>query len=218
MSEPALDPVPVDRLLAGALQADPSGPFLTFYDDATGERIELSLTSLQNWVAKTANLFVDEFDLEAGDVVTVALPPHWQGVAIVLGVALAGGTVGPAGRVAVFAEGDAPPDAEDLVGLGLRPMGGGLRTPQPGVLDFAREVPGHGDHFAAVAPADLEVGVPLADRLLTTSLDPLVSVLAGRGSLVLCRNADPAKLADRAATERVTATWGVDVPGLPRRG
>ena len=41
-------PVAVDRLLAEALRADPSGPFLTFYDDATGERIELSLTSLQN--------------------------------------------------------------------------------------------------------------------------------------------------------------------------
>ena len=67
-SSPA-DSVPVDRLLDGALRADPSGPFLTFYDDATGERIELSLTSLENWVAKTANLLVDELDLEPGDVV-----------------------------------------------------------------------------------------------------------------------------------------------------
>jgi uncharacterized protein (TIGR03089 family) len=212
------EPVPVDRLLASALRNDPSGPFLTFYDDATGERIELSLTSLQNWVAKTANLFVDEFDLEAGDVVSVDLPPHWQSAVVLLGVALAGAEVGPAGRVAVFAEGDTPPDAEDLVGLGLRPMGGGLRTPQAGVLDYAREVPGHGDHFVGVAPADVEVGEPLGDRLLSTSLDPLLAVLAGHGSLVLCRNADPAKLADRASRELVTATWGVDVPGLPRRG
>ncbi len=46
-------------------------------------------------------------------------------------------------------------------------MGGGLRTPQPGVLDFAREVPGHGDH-RGVAPAELEVGEPVPDRLLTS--------------------------------------------------
>src|SRR3978361_905302 len=84
---------PVDRLLAAALRADPSGPFLTFYDDATGERVGLSLTSLENWVAKTANLLVDELDLEPGEDVLVALPPHWQAAVIRLAVPLAGGVV-----------------------------------------------------------------------------------------------------------------------------
>lgn len=210
--------LPVDRLLAAALRHDPSGPFLTFYDDATGERVELSLTSLDNWVAKTANLLVDELDLDLGEPVAVALPPHWQTAVVVLAVALAGGVVGPGGRVAFFAEGNPAPDAEELVGLGLRPLGGGMRTPVPGVLDYAREVPSFGDRFAAVAPAALEVGTPIPDRLLTDSLAPLTDVLAGHGSLVLCRNPDPARLADRAATERATATWGLDVAGLPRRG
>src|SRR5437660_6789212 len=121
-----------DRLLADALRNDPSGPFLTFYDDATGERVELSLTSLENWVAKTANLLVDELDLEPGETVVVDLPPHWQAAVIRLAVAVAGGLVGSAGRVAFFAEGAPEPDAEELVGLGLRPLGGGLRTPRPG--------------------------------------------------------------------------------------
>lgn len=210
--------LPVDRLLATALRNDPSGPFLTFYDDATGERVELSLTSLENWVAKTANLLVDEFDLEPDEPVTVDLPPHWQTAVIVLAVGLAGGVVGAGGRIAFFGEGNPAPDAEELVGLGLRPLGGGLRTPVPGVLDYAREVPTHGDRFAAVAPAAVEVGEPIADRLLTDSLAPLVDVLAGHGSLVLCRNVDAAKLTDRAATERATASWGLDVEGLPRRG
>src|SRR6195952_4274624 len=150
----------VDRLLADALRADPSGPFLTFYDDATGERLELSLTSLDNWVAKTANLLLDELDLEPGETVRVDLPAHWQTAVIMLAVAVAGGIGGPAGRIAFFAEGAPEPDAEELVGLGLRPLGGGLRTPRAGVLDYAREVPRHGDRFAAVAPAALEPGDP----------------------------------------------------------
>lgn len=212
--------VPVDRLLSGALRADPAGPFLTFYDDATGERVELSLTSLENWVAKTANLLVDELDLEPGEPVSVQLPAHWQTAVVLLGTGLAGGTTGTAegARIAFFAEGADEPDADELVGLGLRPMGGGLRTPRAGVLDYAREVPTHGDRFAVSAPASVEVGDPIADRLLTDSLDPLLPVLAGHGSLVLCRHPEAAKLADRAVTERATATWGLDVPGLPRRG
>lgn len=208
----------LDRLLAGALRADPSGPFLTYYDDATGERVELSLTSVENWVAKTANLLVDELDLEPGETVTVELPPHWQTAVIQLAVAAAGGVVGPGGRIAFFAEGAPEPDAEELVGLGLRPLGGGLRSPRSGVLDYAREVPTHGDRFAAVAATELEVAQPIGDRLLTDTLDPLVAVLAGHGSLVLCRNPDISRLAERAATERATASWGLDVEGLPRRG
>ncbi len=208
----------LDRLLASALRSDPSGPFLTFYDDATGERIELSLTSLENWVAKTANLLVDELDLEPGEPVAVDLPPHWQSAVVVLAVGVAGGRLGPSGRIAFYAEGGPVPEAEEVVGLGLRPLGGGLRTPVPGVLDYAREVPSYGDHFAAVEPADVGDVTPVPDRLLTRTLDPLLGVLAGAGSLVLCRNPDPAKLAERAATERATASWGIDVDGLPRLG
>jgi uncharacterized protein (TIGR03089 family) len=208
----------VDRLLAAALRADPSGPFLTFYDDASGERVELSLTSLSNWVAKTANLLVDELGLEAGEPVAVHLPPHWQTVVIRLAVGVAGGLVSEVGRIAFIAEGDPQPDAEEIVGLGLGPLGGGLRTPRAGVLDYAREVPSFGDRFAASTPVEVGDVRPVADRLLTDTWEPLLPVLAGSGSLVLCRHPDPAALARRAATERVTATWGLDVPGLPRRG
>ena len=37
-------------------------PFLTWYDDHRDERIELSYRTFDNWVAKTANLLVDERD------------------------------------------------------------------------------------------------------------------------------------------------------------
>jgi len=40
---------------------DASLPLMTFYDDATGERTELSGATLANWVSKTANLlFIHE--------------------------------------------------------------------------------------------------------------------------------------------------------------
>jgi uncharacterized protein (TIGR03089 family) len=47
-------------LLATARDRDPARPLVTHYDDATGERVELSATTLENWVSKTANLLQDE--------------------------------------------------------------------------------------------------------------------------------------------------------------
>lgn len=37
------------------LRADSVGPRITYYDDATSERIELSAATLANWAAKTGN-------------------------------------------------------------------------------------------------------------------------------------------------------------------
>jgi uncharacterized protein (TIGR03089 family) len=53
-------------------------PFLTWYDDHRNERIELSYRTFDNWVAKTANLLVDELGVEPGDRVGAALVDHWQ--------------------------------------------------------------------------------------------------------------------------------------------
>ena len=41
------------EILDPLLAANPAGPRITFYDDATGERIELSSVTLANWAAKT---------------------------------------------------------------------------------------------------------------------------------------------------------------------
>ena len=47
-------------LLDPIVKRDPVGPRITYYDDATGERIEVSAVTLANWAAKTANLLQDE--------------------------------------------------------------------------------------------------------------------------------------------------------------
>src|ERR671931_2549199 len=65
-------------LLDAALRRDPARPLLTFYDDATGERAELSVTTFATWVAKTANLLRDDLGAGPGDTVSVDLPLHWQ--------------------------------------------------------------------------------------------------------------------------------------------
>ena len=63
--------------LAQALRTDPGGPFVTFYDEASGERQELSTTTYANWVAKASGLLVDEHGLERGDSIRIDLPTHW---------------------------------------------------------------------------------------------------------------------------------------------
>src|ERR1700733_9071359 len=68
------------------LRADPVGPRITYYDDGTGERIELSAVTLANWAAKTANLLRDELGAGPASRVAVLLPPHWQTAAVLFGV------------------------------------------------------------------------------------------------------------------------------------
>jgi uncharacterized protein (TIGR03089 family) len=150
-------------LFRAAVAADPTRPLLTFYDDATGERTELSGTTLENWVAKTANLLVDGCGLGPGDTAAVVLPPHWQTAAVLLGAWSAGlsvgyadpatGSAGPAevGFVTAGRVADAP-DSGDRFVLGLAPMALPMREVPAGFVDYVAEVRGHGDHFRPYAP------------------------------------------------------------------
>jgi uncharacterized protein (TIGR03089 family) len=209
-------------LLAGALRSDPGRPLLTMYDDATGERIELSVTTFANWVFKTANLLIDELMLDPDELVSLDLPAHWQPAVIQVAVLVAGGRIAtdPA-RITFWLEGTelpSDPVVEEIVGLSLRPMGMGLSATPPGVMDYAVDVRGHGDHYSPRNPATLVTVEPLAERVLTERLDPLLAALAGGGSLVLCRHTDATKLLHRAQTELATATLGLEVAGLVRLG
>jgi uncharacterized protein (TIGR03089 family) len=63
---------------------------LTYCDDATGERVELSATELGGWAARVAALLRDGCGLSAGARAAVMLPPHWQTAAVLLGCWSAG--------------------------------------------------------------------------------------------------------------------------------
>jgi uncharacterized protein (TIGR03089 family) len=147
----------VGGLFETLVATDPTRPLLTFYDDASGERTELSGATLGNWVAKTANTLVDDLDLEPGQWAAVGLPPHWQTAAVLLGcwtVGLAVTTAPDPAEVAfltVEAAGDEWPAVERYV-LGLHPFGLPLPNVPEGCLDFTSEVRTHGDHFAARTP------------------------------------------------------------------
>ena len=128
-------------LLSLTVRREPAAPLITHYDDATAERIELSAATLANWVAKTANLLQDEFDVGPGSAVAVSLPVHWQTAAVLLAVWSCGATVVDTapedyGRLAdvdvvlaaqdrLAAVADAGEDAVDvdLLGLSLHPLG-----------------------------------------------------------------------------------------------
>jgi uncharacterized protein (TIGR03089 family) len=86
-------------------------PFLTWYDDARGQRVELSYKTFDNWVAKVANLLVDELDAGPGDRVAAVLVDHWQ-TAVVLAASWRAG----AGVVAVDPDAGAAALAEALGG------------------------------------------------------------------------------------------------------
>jgi uncharacterized protein (TIGR03089 family) len=163
MSEPV---VPVD-LLHAAIATDPAAPLVTFYDDATGERVELSAKTFGNWVAKTANLLVDGLGAQPGDEAVLALPPHWQTAvwlfacwsAGLVAVPVEPGGIGAVdGDLMVVTEPDLPgavaQGAAEIVGLSLHALGLPLRDCPPGVTDYAADVRAYGDVFTPYAPID----------------------------------------------------------------
>jgi uncharacterized protein (TIGR03089 family) len=220
----------VREVFAAAVDVDPTRPLLTFYDDATGERTELSGATLANWVAKTANLLVDGVGLGNSDRALVLLPAHWQSAAVLLGCWSAGLTVMSGGDL------DGVPDiafvaadraSEVTVGeryaLGLHPFGLPLRDVPPGYADFSVEVRGYGDRFTPAAPATgqealcaraalraAELKIGAGDRILVDAgaypdpVDWLLAGLSARASIVLFANPDPDRLAARVAAERVS--------------
>ena len=151
------------ELLGPELRRQPGRPLLTWYDERTGERVELSVATYANWVAKTASLLADEHGLERGDVLLVDLPTHWLGP-VVLGAAW---TVGLA---VAFPSYDADPaavvcgpsgvdrwaaraDRLTVLACSLLPMGARFAEPVPaGVHDVGIEVWGQPDAFTPYDP------------------------------------------------------------------
>lgn len=159
----ATERTPAD-LLRSALAADPGRPLVTFYDDATGERVELSVATFANWVAKTANLLQGDLAAGPGDRVALLLPAHWQTAVWLLACASVGAVAdvgGDPGAADVVVSGPDTLEAAracsgERLALALRPLGGRFPQPPAGFADYAVEVPGQGDRFAPFAPVDPE--------------------------------------------------------------
>ncbi|MBV1849521.1 TIGR03089 family protein [Catellatospora tritici] len=146
----------ISQLFAATVSADPARPLLTWYDDATGERTELSGATLANWVSKTANLLVDGLGLGPGSVASIALPPHWQTAAIMLASWTAGLAVSHSDELpadVAFVAADTAPTAPDTYAVGLHPFALPLRGLPAGVSDWVSSARAHGDFYGG-PPAD----------------------------------------------------------------
>jgi uncharacterized protein (TIGR03089 family) len=175
--------------------ADPGRPRVTWYGTG-GERIELSGAVLTNWVAKTTNLLVEEFDAGPGVRVGLDLPAHWRTAVWALAAWRCGAevVVGPGVDDADVVVTDRPADhdgASQLVAVALpalaRRFDGAV---PPGAVDAAGAVMTYGD-VIGWAP----------------EVDPARAALSGPGTAVA-----HARLATWAGTtgERVLVEAGAD--------
>lgn len=188
-------------LLADLLRADPGRPLVTFYDDATGERVELSVATYANWVAKASSLLVEELDLERGDTLLLDLPTHWLGP-VFLGAAWnAGLTVAWSGHTSPSAIACGPGSLEDhspqagripVVASALLPLGVRFTEPLPDdVHDFGAEVWSQPDSFIPWDPPTADdPALPGLDQreLLTPTTGEVADLVAGGGRLLTTAN------------------------------
>jgi uncharacterized protein (TIGR03089 family) len=160
-------------ILDPLMASDPVGPRITYYDDATGERIELSTATLANWAAKTGNLLRDELGAAPSSRVAVMLPAHWQTAAVLFGIWWIGAEVVTTGQADIaLCTIDRLTDADDAVGMGeiavlsLDPFGKPVPDLPVGVTDYATAVRVHGDQISPErAPGVALDGRSVADVL-----------------------------------------------------
>jgi uncharacterized protein (TIGR03089 family) len=212
-------------------------PFITWYDDHRDERVELSYKTFGNWVAKTANLLVDELGAEPGDRVGAVLADHWQTPIVLAACWRAGVSVvvldpaasdpPPEGLVAAFVREEHLGFAEtalggttvvaltaDLLGRSQRDLGK--------ALSFSRLVPSMGDEFdggpdpagdALTAGGDAATMAGLVERAAAlagrTGLGDTDRLLSGR-SLLTVDGAVAGLLAPFLGGAGVVLTAGLD--------
>jgi len=216
-------------LLDAALRHEPGRPLVTAYDEATGARTELSVTTYANWVAKTANLFLDEYLLDPGDTVRLDLPAHWLGPVFVGAAYLAGLSITEATDpdsdpelTVCGPEGLADRDTSTpVLACSLTPFATPFAEALPaGVDDYGKLWPGQSDVFTGMPPepgsqstllAQGRSAVSAGARILTDAnlAEPahqalLVGALAGGGSLVLVAAPRDADWTTRYEAERPT--------------
>jgi uncharacterized protein (TIGR03089 family) len=149
----------LETLMAAATTAAEL-PVLTYYDDATGERIDLTADALAGWAARVARLLHEGCGLGPGDRAAVLLPPHWQTAAVLLGAWSA--NVSVSFRLAATA--------------GLTPLGANEDEPFDAVFVARHRIDDWLDHVPAgrhrfvlgAAPGDIPAGY----RDLTAALEP----------------------------------------------
>lgn len=176
-------------LLTDLVRRDAGRPLVTFYDERTGERTELSVATWANWVAKAGSLLVDELGLERGDTLVVDLPTHWL-TTVFLGAAWSTGlVVADAGATEPSAVVTGPaglptwgPVAHRLPVLACALLPLGVRFPDPlpaGVHDVGVEIWSQPDSFAPWDPPSDDDPAVAFDGLTLTQAQMWEAAAAG---------------------------------------
>jgi uncharacterized protein (TIGR03089 family) len=210
------------------MRAEPSRPFVTYYDEATGERTELSVKSLGNWVAKTHHFLSTELGLGVGDTARVVLPCHWLSVPVYLGVLTAGLALASDGEADVAFVAPGGPALRDAYVVAPAPSGApddyiGAVRPQedkwPSVhspasgADPCIDSLSRADVVARASDRAAVLDIAPSARVLSTRpwhstddvVDTLLAPLVAGGSVVYVVNcADEAVVDKRMGQERAT--------------
>lgn len=159
MTSPAMGATPTFPRFIDTLSQRQT-PALLWYS-VPGERIELSGRVLNNWVAKTANLLVDECDLEANQLVTLPKRLHWRSLILALAALRVGAEITFDGErsAQVFATFEpaecAAADAEHTLVLASEPLAPRFNGKLPAeALDYAAEVRSHPDVYMGFSEPD----------------------------------------------------------------
>lgn len=214
----------LDSLLKGI--TDPARPFLTYYDLATGERIELSAVTTANWVAKTSNFLIDGLDAERGTRIRLDLPTHWESCIWILSAWSVGAVLTDHDADIAVVGPTLQADEKTRVALSLKPLGMRFNEAPTGFIDYNAEVLGHSDYFQSFDPPtadstalDLEGHTQTHREAYNAAgtnparilLDPgpvardcaaLIAATRGNGSLVIAANASAGQRDKIAIDER----------------
>ena len=185
-----------------------SAPLITYYNEGSGERTELSGISFANWADKTAGLLVDELLVEDGQPIRLDLvrsaPLHWVTLVWIAASWRIGCpvTLDESSDAAVCVVGpeaafDEPAGAAERVACSLHPLGLGFSDPLPaGVIDYGIEVRAQPDSYLGPYPDPAATAWIEDDHRLTQSelitSRPVDAVSPGRRTMIRPDPSEPA--------------------------
>lgn len=181
------------QVLPRRLHSDAVSPFLTHYSGT--DRTELSARSFANWVSKTANLVVDEFGMDPGDRIRLAVaddhPGHWMTLVWTMAAWQAGLCVVDTDADLLVAGPEVSgPATGPAVACSLHPLGLGLRDLPSGWTDFSTAALAQPDEWFGAGPDDESDPAWVRDGSLRTFAD-LAAVDASAARRVIAGVRDP---------------------------
>lgn len=183
--------MPTPAAVLTALNArDNAAPRITCYDDepgpTSGERVELSGKVIGTWVSKAGNALQEEWDIEPGSVVRLAMRPHWR----LLYWAWAAWSVGAhvdldgdlTADLVVTDDPDRLPVGEPavLVTRAALARAAGVEVPEE-AMDEAADLASFGDHFDAWQEPSAEDPALTLDGAVLTHGGAVATVVAAEG-------------------------------------